>query len=1136
MASSSLIRLRRTIRTLSGISHSLSATHAASFSSPIRCGVSWSLQSPKKGVVQSRSFRSSSISLLSFRSSQRQNNIPDEIGPDTILFEGCDYNHWLIVMEFKDNNKPSPEDMVRVYEETCAKGLNISLEEAKKKMYACSTTTYIGFQAVMTEEESKKFEGLPGVVFVLPDSYIDPVNKQYGGDQYINGTIIPRPPPVQYGRNQGRRDWNKSPGQYNRHENPMPRPQGNPSFNSQGPMPGGGRNYGPSQNYPPQQNYGQASQNYPPQQNYAQASQNYPPQQNYGQASQNYPPQQNYGMTSQNYTPQQNYGQASPNYPPQQKYGQAPQNYPPQQNFDQAPQNYPQQQRYGPSSPQYAQQQSFGPPGQGERRNYMPQQNFGRPGQGERRDPVPRHGASEVRGDTFTPSYAQDFKPAYMEGFEQAELGNHPAKEQAGSQQRYPPSGPGFTGEVMMDCGVKRRESVREEDDEVMIVTPLGAGNEVGRSCVYMSYKGKSILFDCGIHLGFSGMSALPYFDEIDPSTLDVLLITHFHLDHAASLPYFLEKTTFRGRVFMTYATKAIYKLLLSDFVKVSKVSVEDMLFDEQDINRSMDKIEVIDFHQTVEVNGIRFWCYAAGHVLGAAMFMVDIAGVRVLYTGDYSREEDRHLRAAEIPQFSPDVCIIESTYGVQHHQPRHTREKRFTDVIHSTISQGGRVLIPAYALGRAQELLLILDEYWANHPELHNIPIYYASPLAKKCLTVYETYTLSMNDRVQNAKSNPFSFKHISALSSIEVFKDVGPSVVMASPGGLQSGLSRQLFDKWCSDKKNTCVLPGFVVEGTLAKTIMTEPKEVTLMNGLSAPLNMQVHYISFSAHADSAQTSAFLEELNPPNIILVHGEANQMGRLKQKLTSQFADRNTKILTPKNCQSVEMHFNSQKMAKTIGRLAEKTPEVGETVSGLLVKKGFTYQIMAPDDLHVFSQLSTTNITQRITVPYSGAFSFIQHRLKRIYESVEQSVDEESGVPELQVHECVTVKHEAEKHISLHWTSDPISDMVSDSIVALILNINRDVPKIMAESDVIKIEEENKKKAEKVMHALLVSLFGDVKAGENGKLIINIDGNVAVLNKESGEVESENEGLKERVRAAFQRIQSSVKPIPLSAP
>lgn len=654
-----------------------------------------------------------------------------------------------------------------------------------------------------------------------------------------------------------------------------------------------------------------------------------------------------------------------------------------------------------------------------------------------------------------------------------------------------------------------------------------------------MSYKGKTVLFDCGIHPAYSGMAALPYFDEIDPSTIDVLLVTHFHLDHAASLPYFLEKTTFRGRVFMTHATKAIYRLLLSDYVKVSKVSVEDMLYDEQDILRSMDKIEVIDFHQTLEVNGIRFWCYTAGHVLGAAMFMVDIAGVRVLYTGDYSREEDRHLRAAETPQFSPDICIIESTYGVQHHQPRHIREKRFTDVIHSTISQGGRVLIPAFALGRAQELLLILDEYWSNHPELHNVPIYYASPLAKRCMAVYQTYINAMNDRIRSqfANSNPFDFKHISPLKSMENFDDVGPSVVMASPGGLQSGLSRQLFDMWCSDKKNACVIPGYVVEGTPAKTIINEPKEVTLMNGLSAPLNMQVHYISFSAHADFAQTSTFLKELMPPNIILVHGEANEMGRLKQNLITMFSDRNTKIISPKNCQSVEMYFSSEKMAKTIGKLAEKTPEVGESVSGLLVKKGFTYQIMAPDDLHVFSQLSTANINQRITIPYSGAFGVLKHRLKQIYESVESGVDDEddSDIPTLRAHDRVTIKQESDKHISLHWTADPISDMVSDSIVAMVLNMSREMPKVVVESESVITEEENLKKMEKVVHALLVSLFGDVKLGENGKLVITVDSNVAYLDKQSGEVEGENEGLKERVRTAFRRIQGAVKPIPLSS-
>ncbi|KAI3875131.1 hypothetical protein MKW92_010934 [Papaver armeniacum] len=694
------------------------------------------------------------------------------------------------------------------------------------------------------------------------------------------------------------------------------------------------------------------------------------------------------------------------------------------------------------------------------------------------------------------------------------------------------------TGEAQSaNKSMKRSSSVTREAGDQLIITPLGAGNEVGRSCVYMSYKGKTVLFDCGIHPAYSGMAALPYFDEIDPSTIDVLLVTHFHLDHAASLPYFLEKTTFKGRVYMTHATKAIYKLLLSDYVKVSKVSVEDMLFDEQDIIKSMDKIEVIDFHQTLEVNGIRFWCYTAGHVLGAAMFMVDIAGVRVLYTGDYSREEDRHLRAAETPTFSPDICIIESTYGVQLHQSRIVREKRFTEVIHSTIAQGGRVLIPAFALGRAQELLLILDEYWSNHPELHNIPIYYASPLAKRCMAVYQTYINSMNDRIrtQFANSNPFDFKHISPLKSIENFQDVGPSVVMASPGGLQSGLSRQLFDLWCSDKKNSCVIPGYVVEGTLAKTIINEPKEVTLMNGLTAPLNMQVHYISFSAHADFAQTSTFLKELMPPNIILVHGEANEMGRLKQKLITQFADKNTKIISPKNCQSVEMYFNSEKMAKTIGKLAEKTPEPGETVSGLLVKKGFTYQIMAPDDLHVFSQLSTANIIQRISVPYTGAFGVIKHRLKQIYESVESPPDEESEVPSLLVHERVTVKQETEKHVSVLWTSDPISDMVSDSIVALVLNISREMPKVTTVAETAKTEEETGKTTEKVIHSLLVSLFGNVKIGEQGKLVITVDGNMAHLDMTTGDVECENDSLKERVKTAFRRIHSAMRPIPLSA-
>jgi len=116
-------------------------------------------------------------------------------------------------------------------------------------------------------------------------------------------------------------------------------------------------------------------------------------------------------------------------------------------------------------------------------------------------------------------------------------------------------------------------------------------------------------------------------------------------------------------------------------------------------------------------------------------------------------------------------------------------RERRFSGVVSDVVKRGGRCLLPVFALGRAQELLLILDEYWESHPELSNVPIYYASALAKKCMAVYQTYVNMMNERIrqQMSVSNPFQFKHISNLKSIEQFQDSGPCVVMASPGMLQ-------------------------------------------------------------------------------------------------------------------------------------------------------------------------------------------------------------------------------------------------------------------------------------------------------------------------------------------------------------
>eukprot|EP00475_Leptophrys_vorax_P011518 TRINITY_DN18076_c0_g1_i2.p1 TRINITY_DN18076_c0_g1~~TRINITY_DN18076_c0_g1_i2.p1 ORF type:complete len:757 (-),score=215.00 TRINITY_DN18076_c0_g1_i2:48-2318(-) len=707
--------------------------------------------------------------------------------------------------------------------------------------------------------------------------------------------------------------------------------------------------------------------------------------------------------------------------------------------------------------------------------------------------------------------------------------------------------------------------------------TPLGAGSEVGRSCHILQYKGKTIMLDCGIHPAGSGIAALPFLDEIDLSTVDMLLVSHFHLDHAAALPHLLEKTDFKGRVFMTHPTKSIYKLILLDYVKVSTISIEETLYDEKDLLNSMDKIECINFHEVVHYKGIKFWCYNAGHVLGAAMFMIEIAGIKILYTGDYSRSEDRHLNCAELPEVKPDILIIESTYGVQTLSPVAQREKLFTDFVHQIIRRGGRVLIPVFALGRAQELLLILDEYWDANPALQDYPIYYASALAKKCMLVYQTYIHMMNKHIQQQFeiSNPFVFKHISNLKSMDKFDDIGPSVVMASPGMLQNGLSRELFELWCSDPKNGCIIPGYSVEGTLAKTIMSEPQTIKTMSGLDVPLKMSIHYVSFSAHADYAETSSFIDALKPPHVILVHGEANEMGRLKGALLRTYTDGSIVISSPKNCQTVEIEFRQEKVAKIVGKLT-KTLGVdenvedeilqtrgaglrdGDVVSGLFVRKNFNDQIISVEELSTYTPVAATNITQTLKVPFMHTFELLKHYLGQIYDideevseisnfgnNEDEEEEQQASARCLSVMDCVNVTHRvhdqenkrSQGHVLLEWDSNPVSDMVADSIISLLMGIDTSpaAAKLLSQPCKHHHRPENEssvgmeptpKKARtekdhetKLLVDYLASHFGEgvVHVDHSRRIEVAFDDNHAFFDPENNEISGDDETLASRV-------------------
>ncbi|SNX83439.1 Endoribonuclease YSH1 [Melanopsichium pennsylvanicum] len=587
--------------------------------------------------------------------------------------------------------------------------------------------------------------------------------------------------------------------------------------------------------------------------------------------------------------------------------------------------------------------------------------------------------------------------------------------------------------------------------DDQLIIEMLGAGQEVGRSCCVLNYKGKTIVCDTGVHPAFTGIAALPFIDELDWSTVDAILITHFHLDHAAALTYIMEKTNFRdghGKVYMTHPTKAVYRFLMSDFVRISNAGNDDNLFDENEMLASWRQIEAVDFHQDVSIaGGLRFTAYHAGHVLGACMFLIEIAGLRILYTGDFSREEDRHLVQAEIPPVKPDVLICESTYGTQTHEPRLDKEHRFTSQIHHIIKRGGRVLLPVFVLGRAQELLLLLDEYWAAHPELHSVPIYYASALAKKCISVYQTYIHTMNDHIRtrfNRRDNPFVFKHISNLRSLEKFEDRGPCVMMASPGFMQSGVSRELLERWAPDKRNGLIVSGYSVEGTMARNILNEPDEIIGMNGQKIPRRMSVDYISFSAHVDFAQNSRFIDEIKAQHIVLVHGEQNNMSKLRAALQARFTARGSdvKIHTPRNCEPLTLQFRAQRTAKAIGTIAAKPPAQGDIVDGLLISKDFAYTILDPKDLTDFTGLSTSTIIQRQRVALAVSWEMVRWHLQGMYGRLQEGVDAEEGLRTIRIMGAVDVRQSAKHELLVEWVSSIANDMVADSIVALLLGID----------------------------------------------------------------------------------------------
>ncbi|KAK4694158.1 hypothetical protein P7C70_g8785, partial [Phenoliferia sp. Uapishka_3] len=308
----------------------------------------------------------------------------------------------------------------------------------------------------------------------------------------------------------------------------------------------------------------------------------------------------------------------------------------------------------------------------------------------------------------------------------------------------------------------------------------------------------------------------------------------------------------------------------------------------------------------------------------------------------------------------------------------------------------------------------------------------------------------MSPNIREKFARGiNPFDFKGKNSFirpldRGISKLNDKGPCVVMASPGFLTNGASRELLEKWAPDPRNGLIITGYSVEGVMARTIMNEPTEIqALQGGAKISRRLSVDYISFSAHVDYTQNSKFIDEVMPAHLILVHGEANNMSRLRSALKTKFGERkdDIQIYTPRNVEIVKLKFRGERMAKALGTLAESSPTLGSSLSGLLVSKDFTYTFLAPSDLRDFTGLSTSVIMQRQRITVSVTWDLVRWHLQGMYGKIQQGVDAE-GVPTMRVMETVDVKAVGKHDLAVEWVGSVSNDMVADSVIALVLGVD----------------------------------------------------------------------------------------------
>jgi len=440
--------------------------------------------------------------------------------------------------------------------------------------------------------------------------------------------------------------------------------------------------------------------------------------------------------------------------------------------------------------------------------------------------------------------------------------------------------------------------------DTYVRVTALGGFKEVGRSAILVETAESKVLLDFGYNPSAPlHKQTMPRIDAVGvrPEDIDAVVLTHAHLDHCGLIP-FLFKYGYEGPVYMTQATRDLMVLLQLDLLDISKKEGKPLPYDMRDVHKALLHSVPLRYGEVTDIApDIRLTLYEAGHVLGSAMIHLHIGqGLHnIVYTGDFKFGRTRLLRKANIQFPRVDTIIMESTYGGVNQPGRSEAESKFIEIIRKTIDRGGKVLIPALAVGRAQEVMVILA-FAMQSGKLPEIPVYIEG-MINEVTAIHAAYPEHLSREVREkvyagSEENPFTYKSFKVLAGktarSEIVDRNEPSIILATSGMLTGGPAVEYFRLMASDPKNSLVFVNYQVEGTLGRKVKDGMKQVNIIVGdklETVNINMEIYSVEgFSGHSDHKQLLAYLANISPKprRIILNHGEPQAIKALAKDIS----------------------------------------------------------------------------------------------------------------------------------------------------------------------------------------------------------------------------------------------------------